>query len=216
MLGGLLMGGLIGSMLFGGEGMGGPGLLDILIIGGGLFLLMRFLRARRMAAQTASASGMAEPFHARSAPQSWGASGQVAGHEPAAAEPQAPLLPPGFDADEFLQGAKAIYTRLQASWDKRNLEDIRSFTSPEVYAEIRQQAEEDPEPGKTEILLVDARLLEVKPAEGREIASVLYEVMMREESRELQAKQVREIWHFSRAAAAGSHWLLEGIQQVEG
>lgn len=216
MLGGLLMGGLIGSMLFGGEGMGGPGLLDILVIGGGLFLLMRFLRARRMATQSASASGMADPLHALSTQQSWGASGQFAGNEPAAAEPQTLVLPPGFDADEFLQGAKAIYTRLQASWDKRNLEDIRSFTSPEVFAEIRQQAEEDPQPGKTEILLVDARLLEVKQAEGRELASVLYDVMMREESEEPQAKQVREIWHFSREAAAGSHWLLEGIQQVEG
>ncbi len=143
MLGGLLMGGLLGSMLFGGEGMGGPGLLDILVIGGGLFLLMRFLRARRMATQSASASGLADPFHARSTQQSWGASGQLAGDEPAAAEPQAPVLPPGFDADEFLQGAKAIYARLQAAWDKRDLEDIRSFTSPEVFAEIKQQAEED-------------------------------------------------------------------------
>ncbi|MFO7709017.1 MAG: TIM44-like domain-containing protein [Desulfobacterales bacterium] len=212
MLGGLLMGGLLGSMLFGGEGMGGPGLLDILVIGGGLFLLMRFLRARRMATQ--SASGVAAPFLARTTQQSWGEPGQLAGNEPGAAEPQAPILPAGFDSEEFMQGAKAIYTRLQASWDKRDLEDIRSFTSPEVFAEIRQQAEEDPQPGKTEILLLNASLLEVKPTEGREIASVLYDVMLREESEDRQAKQVREIWHFSRDAAAGSHWVLEGIQQV--
>lgn len=216
MLGGLFMGGLIGSLFFGGEGMGGPGLLDILVIGGGLFLLMRFLRARRMATQSASASGLADPFHARSIQQSRGASGQLAVDEAAAAELLAPVLPPGFDADEFLKGAKAMYARLQASWDKRDLEDIRAFTSPEVFAEIRQQAEEDPQPGKTELLLVNARLLEVTPAEGRETASVLYDVMMREESQERQAKQVREIWHFSRDAAVGSHWLLEGIQQVEG
>lgn len=214
MLGGLLMGGLIGSMLFGGEGMGGPGLLDILVIGGGLFLLMRFLRARRMATQ--SASGVAAPFLARTTQQSWGEPGQLAGNEPAAVEPQAPVLPAGFDSEEFMQGAKAIYTRLQASWDKRDLDDIRSFTSPEVFAEIRQQAEEDPQPGKTEILLLNARLLEVKPTEGREVAAVLYDVMLREESEDRQAKQVREIWHFSREAAAGSHWVLEGIQQVEG
>jgi predicted lipid-binding transport protein (Tim44 family) len=217
MLGGLLMGGLIGSMLFGGEGMGGPGLLDILLIGGGLFLLMRFLRARRMATQSASGAGMADPFHARSTQQGWGESGLAAGKGLPAAEPQALVLPPGFDADEFIQGAKAIYTRLQVSWDKRDLDDIRSFTSPEVFAEIRQQAQDDPQPGKTEILLVDARLLEVRQADGREIASVLYDVMMREGAEERLAKQVRETWHFSRdAAATGSHWVLEGIQQVEG
>ena len=215
MLGGLLMGGLIGSLLFGGGGMGGPGLLDLLVIGGGLFLLMRFLRARRMATQPAP--GAAAPFHARSAPQGWGESGTVPIDEPPAPELQAPSLPPGFDAEEFIQGAKAIYARLQASWDKRDLEDIRSFASPEVFAEIRQQAEDDPQPGKTQLLLVNARLLEVRQVDGREIAAVLYEVMMREGTEERQAKQVREIWHFGRdAAAAGSHWVLEGIQQVEG
>jgi hypothetical protein len=56
MLGGLLMGGLIGSLLFGG-GFSGPGLLDLLLLGGGLFLLFRFLRARRMAAASPSAGG---------------------------------------------------------------------------------------------------------------------------------------------------------------
>jgi predicted lipid-binding transport protein (Tim44 family) len=217
MMGGLLMGGLIGSMLFGGQGAGGPGLLDILVIGGGLFLLMRFLRARRMAAQSASASGVADPFHARSSQQSWGGPGQVPGTELSGADPHSPVLPPGFDSEEFLQGAKVIYARLQAAWDKRDLDDIRAFTSPEVFAEIRQQAEEDPQPGKTEILLVNARLLEVKQVEGREIASVLYDVMMREGAEDRLSKQVREIWHFSRdVAAAGSHWVLEGIQQAEG
>jgi predicted lipid-binding transport protein (Tim44 family) len=217
MLGGLLMGGLIGSLLFGGGGFGGPGLLDILIIGGGLFLLMRFLRARRMAAQSASAAGGAEPFHARSPLQTWGESGEVAGDSHTAAGPAAPALPPGFDAEEFLKGAKLIYARLQASWDRRDLEDIRTFTSPEVLAEIRRQAEEDPQPGRTEILLVNARLLEVRQIDDRQVASVHYEVMMREGPEDRLAKQVREIWHFSRdAAAADSHWVLEGLQQVEG
>ncbi|MCU0540400.1 MAG: Tim44-like domain-containing protein [Desulfobacterales bacterium] len=217
MLGGLLMGGLIGSLLFGGTGMAGPGLLDILVIGGGLFLLMRFLRARRMAAETAPAGGGSAPFQTRSPLQTWGESGQVAEEPPFAAGTASPALPPGFDAEEFLKGAKLIYSRLQASWDKRDLEDIRSFTSPEVFAEIRQQAAEDPAPSRTEILLINARLLEVQQVEGREIASVHYEVMMREGPEDRLAKQVREIWHFSRdAAVSDSHWVLEGLQQVEG
>jgi predicted lipid-binding transport protein (Tim44 family) len=44
LLGGMLMGGLIGSLLFGG-GFHGPTLIDLLLIGGGLFLLFRFLRS---------------------------------------------------------------------------------------------------------------------------------------------------------------------------
>ena len=40
----------------------------------------------------------------------------------------------------FLKGAKAAYTRLQASWDARDMEDLRHFTSQEVFAEVEAQA----------------------------------------------------------------------------
>ena len=214
MLGGLLMGGLIGSLLFGGgHAYGGPGLFDILLIGGGLFLLYRFMRARRMA--TASAAPPGTMSFDRSPFQGWGQSvfSPSAELEPPAAAPA--TLPPGFDADEFLKGAKAIYTRLQASWDKRDLEDIRQFVSPEVLAEIEHQAQADPQPGKTELLLINPSILEAREAEGQTIVSVLYYVMMRENGTEL-TKQVRELWHFSRETKKPQNfWKLEGIQQIE-
>ena len=214
MLGGMLMGGLIGSLLFGGgHAWGGPGLMDLVLIGGGLFLLFRFLRARRMAADSPGIGG-AMSFD-RGPSQGWGTSG----YDPAAEAPTAaeqPALPPGFDAPEFLKGAKIMYTRMQASWDKRDLDDIRQFTSPEVFEEIRRQAQADPTPGKTELLLVNPRILEVREADGQTIASVLYDVMMRE-NREEMTKQVRELWHFSRPTnTPDAFWALEGIQQVEG
>jgi predicted lipid-binding transport protein (Tim44 family) len=213
MLGGLVMGGLIGSLLFGGgHGFGGPGLMDIILLGGGLFLLMRYLRSRKTAAQSASPMGFTNPFQERSTQQGWGASGDA----PVAIAPATPHIPPGFDQGEFMKGAQTIYTRMQSSWDKRDLEDIRKFTSPEVYAEIQRQAQEDPQPSRTEILLVNARLLEVRSVDNQEIASVHYDVMMREGDADKLAKQVREVWHFSRDEKTASHWRLEGIQQVEG
>jgi predicted lipid-binding transport protein (Tim44 family) len=215
MLGGLLMGGLIGSLFFGGShAYGAPGLLDLILLGGGLFLLLRFLRARRMATESPSAAG-SMPFD-RGPDQGWGSSGYDLSSEPVRAGMDPPAMPPGFDADDFLKGAKAIYTRLQASWDKRDLDDIRQFASPEVFEEIRRQAQNAPNPGKTELLLINPRILEVRDLDGRTIASVLYDVMMREDRTEM-AKQVRELWHFSREAnQPESFWVLEGIQQVEG
>jgi predicted lipid-binding transport protein (Tim44 family) len=214
MLGGMLMGGLIGSLLFGGGFTGGPGLLDIVIIGGGLFLLFRFLRARRMAADSPGAGG-AMSFD-RAPSQGWGASGYDPASEAPSAAAGQPALPAGFDAQEFLKGAKAMYNRMQASWDKRDLDDIRQFTSPEVFEEIRRQAQADPTPGKTELLLVNPRILEVRETDGQTIASVLYDVMMRE-NRDEMSKQVRELWHFSRPTnTPDAFWALEGIQQVEG
>lgn len=214
MLGGLLMGGLIGSLFFGGgHAYGGPGLFDILLIGGGLFLLYRFLRARRMA--TASAAPSGSMSFDRSPAQGWGQSGFSPSVEPEPPAAAPAPLPPGFDADEFLKGAKAFYTRLQASWDKRDLEDMRQFVSPEVLAEIEHQAQADPQPGKTELLLINPSILEAREVDKQTIVSVLYDVMMRENGTEV-AKQVRELWHFSRETQKPEDfWKLEGIQQIE-
>lgn len=217
MLGGLLMGGLIGSLLFGGmHSWGGPGLLDILIIGGLLFLLFRFLKARRMATQ---AAGQASYSTGLDSQQTWGTS--PSGYGPAQgralpAESEEVKIPKDFDQEDFMKGAKAVYTRLQKSWDKRDLEDIRQFASKEVWEEIKRQAQEDPQPGKTEILRVNARLLEVTSSNSHTVASVLFDVLMRESKDRDMAEEVREIWHFSKEDSdPKSFWVLEGIQQVE-
>lgn len=207
MFGGLLMGGLLGSLLFGGGAHGaggGIGFLEILLIGGGLFLLFRFLRSRKLATQTAGPMAYQSPGHA------FGGGTQAAPQEiPAKA------VPAGFDEAEFLKGAKMAYSRLQKSWDKRDLEDIRQFTSPEVWETIRQQAEEDPHPGQTGIVYIEAILQEVKTLADHTVASVLFDVLLREDGQE-EAQKVQEIWHFRRDdSTPGSHWVLEGIQQVD-
>jgi predicted lipid-binding transport protein (Tim44 family) len=218
MLGGLLMGGLIGSLLFGGmHSWGGPGLLDIIVFGGLLFFLFRFLKARQMATQEAGQASFSTGLGSQ---ETWGSAGSgygaIQGTEVPAASEEV-NIPQDFDQKDFMKGAKAAYTRLQSSWDKRDLEDIRHFTSKEVWEEIDRQAQEDPKPSKTEILRVNARLLEVASSNSHTVASVLFDVMMRESKEEDTAKEVREIWHFSKDDKdPKSFWVLEGIQQVEG
>ncbi|GAB6110673.1 hypothetical protein JCM14713_04310 [Desulfomicrobium salsuginis] len=207
MLGGMLMGGLLGSLLFGG-GFSGISFIDILLIGGGLFLLFRFLRSRQPMPQTAGGPGRVHDMQ-RGA---WDNLRSTQHQTASAAE----SYPPGFDAKEFLDGAKAAYTRMQASWDARDLNDLKQFTSPEVFAEIQSQAAADPGPGKTEILLLEARILEVKTIGNQTIATVLFDTILREGSPAAPAEQVREAWHFSRYETGdGSHWVVEGIQQLE-
>jgi len=217
MLGGLLMGGLIGSLLFGGmHSWGGPGLLDILIFGGLLFLLFRFLKARRTAAQAAGQASFSTGLDSQ---RTWGASPSGYGPGqgmPLPAESEEVKIPKDFDQEDFMKGAKTVYTRLQKSWDKRDLEDIRQFTSKEVWEEIKRQAQEDPQPSKTEVLRVNARLLEVTSSNRHTVASVLFDVLMRESKDRDTAEEVREIWHFSKEDNdPKSFWVLEGIQQVE-
>lgn len=232
-LGGLMAGGLIGSMLFGHGGMGwgaggGIGMLDMLLLGLVVFFVFRLLRRRSPAAGAADQSVYA-PSDARArAEQSWGhlrSGGQGGspspsggfGVAPAAAEPAGPAVPEGFNVQEFLEGAKTVYARLQHSWDRRDLDDIALFTTPEVLSEIRRQAAADPQPSKTELLLVNARLLEFREDARDTVVTVLFDVLMREDAAEDRPRQVREVWHFSRPTADLSvNWRLEGIQQLEG
>lgn len=239
-LGGLLAGGLIGSMLFGG-GMGGGfgggfGILEIVLIGLIIFMVVKLIRRRKQAAEQNATPGaqagqwQRPPTDIRSqAENSWdnlrstpSASPTAAGGfgdgsaAAATAEPPQPIVPEGFSIPEFLEGAKTVYTRLQNSWDSRNLSDIALFTTPEVLAEITRQAQADPGPSKTELLMINARLLEFKEDPKDTVATVFFDVLMREDVGEDRPKQVREVWHFQRETAnPESNWRLEGIQQLD-
>ena len=46
-------------------------------------------------------------------------------------------IPADFDVDGFVRNAKVNFIRLQAANDAGNLDDIREFTSPEMFAEIK-------------------------------------------------------------------------------
>jgi len=214
MLGGLVMGGLIGSLLFGG-GFTGPRLVDILVFGGLAFLLIRYLRSKRMATEGSLGSSFETPLGEPQPPLKE-RKASASGSARETGQAGEPAIPRDFDQADFMKGAKAMYVRLQESWDRRDLGDIRQFTSPEVWAEVKRQAEEDPHPSKTEIVLLNASLLDVKKADGQTVGSVLYDVLMREAPQQTETKQIREVWHFSRDEnKPGSFWILEGIQQVE-
>ena len=54
---------------------------------------------------------------------------------------------------------------------------------PALVKIIREQAAEDPNPGKTEILLIDAQLVDVREDHGEQMASVFFNVVLREDAR---------------------------------
>lgn len=226
LFGGLLMGGLLGSLFFGGgHGFGGPGLLDILLIGGGLYLLFRVLRSRRQAAAPTGGpsaydgpapSGPIPGFEHLSRPAPAGRAGPDSPDADDRSDPAGPVAPPGFDANEFLEGAKTLYVRLQDAWSARDLDDIAAFSSEALMRDIRDQAAADTDRHKTEVLLVNARLLEVRREGDRTRASVYFDVLLRETPTAQNPTQTREVWHFTRREdVSGDSWRLDGIQQLE-
>lgn len=127
--------------------------------------------------------------------------------------------PTGFDSETFLRDAKSLFIRLQTAYDQKNLNDLRKFTTPEVFAEIQLQLQERGNANnETEVISLNSQLLGV--AEEPQItihgqvtvitASVRFSGMIREEQNE--PTSVNEVWHFQKDRM-GSEWNVTGLQQ---
>jgi len=142
-------------------------------------------------------------------------SGAAAG---SAAAPGAPVgqwgVPSGFDTPAFIRSAKVNFIRLQEAWDAKNLADIREFTTPEVFAEIRMQIDEEKgAKNHTDVLALDAELLGIEESPTDYLASVKFSGTIRE-NEQGNGEPVEEVWNLTKAKSGRSGWLLAGIQQI--
>ncbi|MBN3854671.1 Tim44 domain-containing protein [Paraburkholderia sp. Ac-20340] len=127
----------------------------------------------------------------------------------------APDVPAGFDTEAFLRNAKVYFVRLQAAWDVGNIEDIREFTTPEMFAEVRVDLSgRGAQTNQTDVVQLNADLLAVEERGNEYLASVRFSGLIREEAGAAAAPFV-EIWNLSKSRSTGEGWLLAGIQQVE-
>ena len=122
-------------------------------------------------------------------------------------------IPAGFDVAEFLQGARVVYERLQAAWDRRDLNDIALFATPSVMNVLQDQLRNDPNPSQTELLDIKTSLIKMHQDGPNQRAQVLFDVLMRESRSQVRPERVKEIWHFVRQNINDS-WKLDGIQQT--
>lgn len=221
MIAGLGIGALLGSMFGGGLGGAFGGILLALLAAAAIFLVVRMFLSRGNPATKplAYAGTGADAGEAPVAPAplergSLGIGSRVAGEPaPVSAEPLS-ALPPGFEVEPFERVAKTSFIRLQAANDAGDLDDIRDFTTPELYAEIAMQIKERGEaPQRTEVLNVEARVIEALVEDGYEIASVRFAGLMRE-APGANPESFDEIWHVRRKAGdRKATWLIAGIQQ---
>ena len=123
-------------------------------------------------------------------------------------------IPADFPVESFLRSAKTSFIRLQAANDRKDLNDIREYTSPEMFAEVSMQLQERGDaPQKTDVVAVNAELLEVVTENDYAIASVRMSGQLRENNG--APESFDEIWHVQKNLKDNkSVWLLAGIQQV--
>ncbi len=122
-------------------------------------------------------------------------------------------IPADFDVDGFLRQAKLNFLRLQAANDARNIEDIRNFTTPEMFAEIKLEIEERGGGAQqTDVVTLNADLLDVSEEDRQYVASVRFHGAIRE-TESAAPEAFDEVWHLAKPSDGGRGWVIAGIQQ---
>ncbi len=172
-----------------------------------------FMRKRAQPQQPALAGAGGMQYTGHNAEQPAIQQAPVAGGSAAAAAVASPL-PADFDAEGFARNAKVNFIRLQAANDSRNLEDVREYTTPELFAEIKMNwMEEGSAPQKTDVVSLNAEVIDVTEEAGRYIVSVRFTGLLREEAN-AAPESIDEIWHLTKPLTGNAGWVVAGIQQA--
>ena len=124
----------------------------------------------------------------------------------------AAALPAGFDRDGFERIAKMIFIRMQAANDTGDLNDLRAFTTPEMFAVVKLDLQERGGTGQTtDVVKVDADVLDVAQEGQQQIVSVRFHGQIREDVG-APAADFDEVWHLVRFGDQ-PNWAISGIQQ---
>lgn len=127
-------------------------------------------------------------------------------------------VPEGFDVDAFLNASKANFISLQDAWDRADVPSLRAMMTDGMLDQIQGQLTEREQqsggqPGKTEVVMVEARLLGIEDLGQGHMANVEFSGLMREDG--AGPSPFREIWSISRAKSGPGGWLVAGVQALQ-
>ena len=207
-LAGLAAGGLLAAM-FMGHGFDGLKMFDILLmvaLAAGVYFLFRRMR------QAQAPQPQSPPMQYAGMQQPGLFSAPMSGSSALAAPDTRPAW---FEDEPFLRAAKGHFIRLQEAYDRGDLQDIREYATPEVFAEIQLQLQERGNAkNKTDVLQLNAEMVNVVTEDNLVIASVRFTGKLREDEA-VEATSINEIWNIQKSAAdQNASWFVAGIQQA--
>jgi len=133
----------------------------------------------------------------------------VAGSFGSGSRPQ--LQPEGFDAAAFERIAKMIFIRLQAANDSGQVDDLRRFTTPELFASLRLDLQERGDAGQqTDVIELQAQVIDTAQEDGQWIVSVRFHGLIRETADALP-EPFDEFWHLVKPVEGDREWAIAGI-----
>src|SRR5258708_40261998 len=193
-------------------------------------MIFRFFMNRRKNANTPAyaSAGVGSPFggSARtgmnqnepsyvppSAPGGYGPSAAPSSANTVDAAPQVDV-PAGFDTEAFVRNAKVYFVRLQDAWDRGNSNDIREFTTPEMFAEVKLDIDaRGTQPNRTDVVQLNADILGVEDRGTESLASGRFHGLIRE-TEGAAAEPFIEIWNLSKQHYGNEGWFVAGLQPV--
>ena len=148
--------------------------------------------------------------------------------EPSVAQPQTAQtaqtaashhIPGGMATEDFERLAKLVFSRMQAANDAANLDDLRKFTTPELFASLRLDLQErGPAAQQTDVVQVDAKVAEVAEVVEngvmQSIVTVRFSGLIREQAG-AAVEPFNELWHLVRPASGTADWAIAGITPVQ-
>lgn len=200
---GLLAGGLIGAMFFGGA-FNGLRFADILLIALVIFAIYLFMRSRRQAYASHQQANQHYQQHQGQQPQ------QQAFNATQAGGGSYGTTPTWFNRERFLEDAKGHFTNLQKSWDDNNLSDMQDYVTPELYNLLRQERAKQPDNNRTEVIKLFAELGNIQQFGQKAEASVLFHGVIKENG---EQNEFSEVWHLVRDVRDQAPWYIQGIEQ---
>lgn len=127
-------------------------------------------------------------------------------------------VPEGFDVDGFLRASKTNFIHLQEAWDCADIPRLRAMMTDDMLSQIQGQLAErerqsGPADSKTEVVMVEARLLGMEDLGDGHMANVEFSGLMREDG--AGPSPFREIWSIARAKSGPGGWLVAGVQALQ-
>lgn len=198
-----------------GLGEGFASFLMLVLIAGAAFFVIRLLLAKRAAPGRPMEYAGAGPVAARVEPTM---TRTGSAPEPVMGGAAAPVAansryPAGFDPVPFAEQAKVQFRKLQAAYDAGDRKALAEVMTPEMFSEISGEITGRQGHLPTEILRLDAEVLEAVTEGSKHWISVRFTGLLREDGTVLP-KEFDETWNLTKPVDDSSGWLLAGIQQA--
>jgi predicted lipid-binding transport protein (Tim44 family) len=188
-------------------------LLLLLIVGFGIFLL-RVLMSRRNTLEGPQAYETATPALPRTADPLERTARIEPVLMPKSLESEV-RVPANFAVAPFLEEAKRQFRALQGAYDRGDRAALGRVMTPEMLSEITRDLDRRGLHHPTDVVMLDATLLDVTTQPDAYRASVRFSGMLREDGA-LLPQAFEEVWNLKKPRDSSSGWVLAGIEQREG